>query len=239
MRTSVCSEMQQIRDTQLGIDTLDPSVDVPNDVSALQRDAFATYVEPEIPTLYRVALSLTRKPADAEDLVQDTLLRAYRAICTFDGRFIRAWLLTIMRNTFNSKMRRRRPELLFDPDVEQKPFAFGAETEPEPEEIVVDSQLDATVSKALADLPDHMRKVIELVDFNELSYQEAADLLEVPIGTVMSRLHRGRSRMRDQLLAAKALPSNDASEPVLLARSVSTSGIRPELGSTGKSNGGL
>ena len=77
--------------------------------------AFARYVTPELDVLYRVALSITRKPADAEDLVQDTLLRAYRSIERFDGRYPRAWLLTIMRNAQINRVRRKRPELLREP----------------------------------------------------------------------------------------------------------------------------
>ena len=78
--------------------------------------AFARYVLPEVDVLYRVALSITRNKADAEDLVQDTMLRAFRAIERFDGRHPRAWLLTIMRNAQINRVRRRRPGLLNDPD---------------------------------------------------------------------------------------------------------------------------
>ena len=81
-------------------------------------DAFERYVLPEVEVMLRVARSLTRNHADAEDLVQDTMLRAYRAIDRFDGRHPRAWLLTILRNTHINRNRRRRPELLRDPDVQ-------------------------------------------------------------------------------------------------------------------------
>lgn len=85
--------------------------------SGASGDPFADYVLPEVDTLYRAALSLTRNHADAEDLVQDTLLRAYRSIDRFDGRHPRAWLLTILRNAHINRQRRPRPELLHDPDV--------------------------------------------------------------------------------------------------------------------------
>src|SRR5919204_17709 len=83
-----------------------------------RRQAFATYVLPEVEVLLRVALTLTAQPADAEDLVQDTLLRAYGAVDRFDGRHPRAWLLTIMRRAEINRHRRRRPQLLADPDTD-------------------------------------------------------------------------------------------------------------------------
>ena len=82
--------------------------------------AFRQYVLPEIDVMYRVAMSLTRNKADAEDLVQDSLVRAYKAVDRFDGRYPRAWLLTILRNTQINRTRRRRPELLNDPDTDME-----------------------------------------------------------------------------------------------------------------------
>lgn len=150
--------------------------------------------------MYRVALSLTRNPADAEDLVQDSLLRAYRAIDRFDGRYPRAWLLTILRNAQVNRVRRRRPELLRDPDATMERLADidkGASVE----EVVVDAGFDAEVESAYTSLPAKFRSVVELVDLQGRSYQEAADALSVPVGTVMSRLHRARKRIKAQLEA--------------------------------------
>lgn len=169
--------------------------------------AFAEYVLPEVEVLLRVAMTLTAQPADAEDLVQDTLLRAYRAVDRFDGQHPRAWLLTIMRRAEVNRHRRRRPQLLDDPDADlnrlaQWPTGVGAT----PEDIVVGETFDAVVDTALATLPVKHRQVVQLVDVDGLSYAEAARLLAVPEGTVMSRLHRARKRIRDRLAAAGLAP---------------------------------
>jgi RNA polymerase sigma-70 factor (ECF subfamily) len=163
-----------------------------------RQDAFAMYVLPEVEVLLRVARSLTRHTADAEDLVQDTLLRAYRAIERFDGRHPRAWLLTILRNAHANRVRGRRSEVLFDAETEG---TAGPATE-EPEAVVLRGMFDATVEQAFVALPDKFRRVVELVDLSGLSYQEAAVTLDVPVGAVMSRLHRGRGRIRAALEAA-------------------------------------
>lgn len=167
--------------------------------------AFAEFVLPEVEVLLRVALTLTAQPADAEDLVQDTLLRAYRAIDRFDGQHPRAWLLTIMRRAEINRHRRRRPHLLDDPDTDLDRVSC---TEPadSPEELVLGQSFDNTVGAALAALPDKHRQVVQLVDIAGLSYAQAAELLDVPEGTVMSRLHRARKRIRTQLAAAGLAP---------------------------------
>lgn len=149
--------------------------------------------------LYRVAVSTTRSPADAEDLVQDTLLRAYRGIGGFDGRHPRAWLLTIMRNARVNRGRRRRPELLHDPDEVTRRVAATADVGAQPEEASMAGVLDEHLGAALDALPVKFRQVVELVDVSELSYQEAANALGVPVGTVMSRLSRARRRLRNRL----------------------------------------
>ncbi len=169
-----------------------------NSASQTQEDAFTTFVLPEVDVLYRTAWSLTRNKADADDLVQDTMLRAFRAIERFDGRYPRAWLLTIMRNANLNRVRKKKPDLLDDPD-----FTFERSTKfadhDGPENRVVDPMFDAVIDDAFAKLPEKFRAVVELVDLNGLPYQQAADLLEVPVGTVMSRLHRGRKRIREHI----------------------------------------
>ncbi len=160
---------------------------------------FREYVLPELDVMYRVARSLTRNPTDAEDLVQDTLLRAYRAIDRFDGRYPRAWLLTILRNAQINRVRRKRPELLDDPDATFERYAADDDDSMAPEHVVIDPVFDERVDDALAALPEKFRGVVELVDIEGKSYQDAADALGIPVGTVMSRLHRARRRMRDQL----------------------------------------
>lgn len=166
--------------------------------------AFAEYVLPEVEVLLRVAMSLTSQPADAEDLVQDTLLRAYRAVDRFDGRYPRAWLLTILRHAEVSRRRVRRPYLLDDPDADLDRLTPAADATPE--ELVVDMTFDEIVEAVFEALPLRDRQLVQLVHVDGLSYAEAAQVLGVPRGTVMSRLHRARKRMRDQLMAAGLEP---------------------------------
>jgi RNA polymerase sigma-70 factor (ECF subfamily) len=166
--------------------------------SATDDTAFERYVLPEIEVLLRVAHSLTRNHAEAEDLVQDTLLRAYRGIDGFDGRHPRAWLLTILRNTHINRNRRRRPELLRDPDAATDRMISAASDDRT--DAVIDDEVDVEIIRALESLDEPFRRVVELVDIDGLSYAEAAEVLDVPVGTVMSRLHRARSRIRDRLV---------------------------------------
>lgn len=168
--------------------------------------AFDHYVVPEIPVLYRVALSLTGQPADAEDLVQDTLIRAHRAIERFDGAHPRAWLLTILRHTHLNRVRGKSAVLLFDGDTAEATFDRLGTAAPSAEEVVVSATFEAGVAAALASLPEKHRQVVTLVDIEGLSYQAAADALGVPRGTVMSRLHRARARIREQLAADGLAP---------------------------------
>jgi RNA polymerase sigma-70 factor (ECF subfamily) len=159
--------------------------------------AFERYVLPEIEVLLRVANSLTRNYAEAEDLVQDTLIRAYRGIDGFDGRHARAWLLTILRNTHINRNRRRRPELLRDPDAAADRMISAASDDRT--DAMIDDELDVEIVRALDSLDESFRRVVELVDIDGLTYAEAAEVLDVPVGTVMSRLHRARSRIRERL----------------------------------------
>lgn len=194
--------MSRVRSRHITLDP--PSVSTPPVLDPEQ--AFAEYVLPEVDTLYRVALSLTHNHADAEDLVQDTLVRAYRSIDRFDGRHPRAWLFTIVRNTHINGQRRRRPGLLHDPDAT---LARLESTEPaagNAEDHVMDQTFDAVVESSLRDLSPKYRQVVELVDIEGLTYEEAADTLAVPVGTVMSRLHRARRRMRNELAEAGIAP---------------------------------
>ena len=172
-------------------------------LDAERQRAFAEQVLPEVEVLLRVAMSLTAQSADAEDLVQETLLRAFRAVDRFDGRHPRAWLLTIMRNAEVNRHRRRRPRLLDDPDADLDRLATSPVT---PEELVIGETFDEVVDAAFAALPFKHRQVVRLVDVDGLSYAEVAQLLGVPAGTVMSRLHRARKRIRDRLAAAGLAP---------------------------------
>ncbi len=167
--------------------------------AADQRAAYQRHVLPEVEVLLRVALSMTDQPADAEDLVQETLLRAWRSIDSFDGRHPRAWLLTILRNAHINRHRRQRPTLLDDPDAvfDQRP---GESPEAaSAEDIVVDPVFDDAVESAVGDLPAAYREALMLVDAHGLTYAAAAEVLGVAEGTVTSRLHRARKRVRDRL----------------------------------------
>jgi RNA polymerase sigma-70 factor (ECF subfamily) len=161
-------------------------------------ELFDRYVVPELELLLRTARSLTGNQTDAEDLVQDTLIRAFGAIDRFDGRYPRAWLLTIMRNANINRARKKRPELLRDPDSGLERSLDFAEQRT-PESITVAPMFDAAVESAFASLSPDFRQIVELVDLDGLAYQEAADLLDIPVGTVMSRLHRARKRIRTEI----------------------------------------
>jgi RNA polymerase sigma-70 factor (ECF subfamily) len=163
--------------------------------------AFERYVLPELEVLYRFARSRTRDPVAAEDLVQDTLLRAFRAIDRFDGRHPRAWLLTIMRNAHLSDVRRKRPVLLRDADLSDQIDRPAGRLGHSAEDEVIAGQFDHEVEVAYRALPDAFREVIDVVDLGGLSYDAAATVLDIPVGTVMSRLHRGRRRIRHALTA--------------------------------------
>lgn len=172
--------------------------------SETDEEAFERHVLPEIEVLLRVARSLTRSQVEAEDLVQDTLIRAYRAIGRFDGRYPRAWLLTILRNTHINRNRRRRPELLRDQDATFERLESDASTDRA--DVLVEHTIDGEILAAMDELTDDFRRVVELVDIDGLRYAEAAEVLGVPVGTVMSRLHRARRRIRERLDRAGLAP---------------------------------
>lgn len=167
---------------------------------ASRKSSFRQIVEPEIEVLLRVAGSLTANQADAEDLVQETLVRAYRALDRFDGRHPRAWLLTILRNTNVNLHRRQRPGLIGDFELlgTARP-AFGRSEHPSAEDTVVDGQLSMELDAAVRGLDPRFRATLVLVDVHDLSYAEAASVLGIPVGTVMSRLSRARGRLRKKL----------------------------------------
>ncbi len=166
------------------------------------RDArFREQVLPELEVMYRVARRITGDATDAEDLVQDVLVRAYRSFDGFDGRYPRAWLLTILRNTHINQLRKRRPDLLDDELAQRLPARGHDGREDGTAEQAFQDDLDPVVREALAQLSPKHRAVVALVDLDELTYQEAADVLEVPVGTVMSRLHRARRKVKAHLEA--------------------------------------
>lgn len=164
-------------------------------------------------SLYAVALRMTRRQADAEDLVQDTLLKAMRARHQFQvGTNLRAWLLRILTNTFINKYKRGVLERSFagaedlDPVTEGWMGAATLRALKDPEAHALRPILEEEIRAALDELPEDFRLAVLLVDMQELSYKEAADALGCPIGTVMSRLHRGRRLLKSRLIGqARAL----------------------------------
>jgi RNA polymerase sigma-70 factor, ECF subfamily len=162
-----------------------------------QRRRFEELIVPEMPFLARVSRSMSRSAAEGEDLAQDTLVKAFRAMDRFDGRHPKAWLARIARNTAINRDRRNREFLLAEDGVIEPEQAPG-ETD-DPEQLVLSAEIDSELRDALDELPPAFRVVVQLVDVEGFSYQEAADALEIPVGTVMSRLHRARTRLRRAL----------------------------------------
>jgi len=158
-----------------------------------------------IDSLYGTALRLTRRAADAEDLVQDTYLKAFRSAHQFErGTNLKAWLFTILHNTFRN-MRRHDGRSPVDVDSEAVERAANeGPADQSPEQILTRRTLDADLQAALDALPDAFRQAVWLRDVEELSYAEMAQVLDVPIGTVMSRISRGRRALSEGLQARRA-----------------------------------
>jgi RNA polymerase sigma-70 factor, ECF subfamily len=156
-------------------------------------------------SLYGTALRLTRRPQDAEDLVQDTYLKAFRSAHQFErGTNLKAWLFTILHNTYRN-MRRHDVRSPVDVDSEAVDRAAdGAGDRENPEQLLSRATLDADLQAALDGLPEAFRQAVWLRDVEELSYAEIARVLDVPIGTVMSRISRGRRALFEGLQARRA-----------------------------------
>jgi RNA polymerase sigma-70 factor (ECF subfamily) len=155
--------------------------------------------------LYSSAYRLTRNAADAEDLVQETYLRAYRGFHQFQpGTNLKAWLYRILMNTFINSYRKkqREPQTISEDEIEDwylySRMARGG-AEPSAEATVIESLPDEDVQDALANLPEQFREAVMLADVEGFSYKEIAEIMGVPIGTVMSRLHRGRKALEKAL----------------------------------------
>ncbi len=176
----------------------------PPDDPAL-RERFEREVLPLLPNLYSAALRMTRNPADAEDLVQETYLRAYRGFSGFEeGTNLRAWMYRILTNTFiNSYRKKQREPLTVQEDDLDEWYLFDklgeSGVEPSAEAEVIRSMPDEDVQKALEALPEGFRLAVLLADVEGFSYKEIAQILGIPIGTVMSRLHRGRRALEKAL----------------------------------------
>ena len=176
-----------------------------------------------IDSLYGTAMRLTRRAADAEDLVQDTYLKAFRSAAQFErGTNLKAWLFTILHNTFRN-MRRHDGRNPIEVDSEAVEQAAGDSAhEFSPEQLLTRASLDQDLQAALDALPDTFRQAVWLRDVEELTYAEIAQVLDVPIGTVMSRISRGRRALFERLagqragvgdINRRALPPGDAEAP--------------------------
>ena len=165
-------------------------------------DAFVQEALTYVDSLFGTALRLTRRSADAEDLVQDTYLKAFRSSAQFEpGTNLKAWLFTILHNTFRN-MRRHDVRNPIDVDSEVVEQAAGNSSRDfTPEQLLTRASLDADLQAALDALPDAFRQAVWLRDVEELSYAEIAGVLDVPIGTVMSRISRGRRALFERLAA--------------------------------------
>jgi RNA polymerase sigma-70 factor, ECF subfamily len=172
--------------------------------TAEQEARFERDVIPYMRQLYPTALRITRNPSDAEDLVQETMAKAYRAFHQFTpGTNLRAWLHRIMANTGNSTYRKRQhePQQSLYGDIQDVPAQAGPRTQvaQSAEAEALDHMPDSDIMRAVKELPEEFRSTIYLADVEGYSYREIADMLGIPLGTVTSRLHRARLKVRRKL----------------------------------------
>jgi len=168
---------------------------------AATRERFEQAVLPHLDAAYNLARWLTRNDHDAQDVTQEAFLRAFRFFDGYQGGNMRAWLLTIVRNTCYTWMHQNRPPeaaVEFDEEIHSEESSGGAD----PELQVLASADKDTVQRALAELPEIFREALVLREMEGMSYKEIADVASVSIGTVMSRLARARTRLRQSLGAA-------------------------------------
>jgi RNA polymerase sigma-70 factor (ECF subfamily) len=177
------------------------------DLSAGDKRRFQEDALPLLDPLYAAGLRMTRNPADAEDLVQETMLRAYRAFNRFEeGTNLKAWLFRILTNAYINTYRKkqREPRKVSQDEVEEFDlYRQLKDHDPDmaitPETIVLDRLVDSDVLEAIDDLPEQFRLAVVLSDVEGFSYAEMAEIMDVPLGTVMSRLHRGRKALQKRL----------------------------------------
>lgn len=208
------------------------------DIEAARR-LFEADARPQLDTLYSMALRLTRSPVDAEDLVQDTLVRAYRFYDRFEaGTNFKAWLLRIQMNTFVNRYRRASRERQVFEGPMAVPVGEGVIsrasirglTDP-----VGDAQrnlIAREISRAFDELSDDARAMVLLADIEELSYKEIAEIVGCPIGTVMSRLHRARKQLQGSLQKQAVQlgiieEDDDAADPISLQAFRSRKAVKP------------
>ena len=167
---------------------------------------FAEEALPLLDQLFGAAMKMTRNPQDAQDLVQETYLKAFQAFASFEqGTNLKAWLYRIMTNSYINTYRKKQRQPYLGAVEELEDWQLGgaesttAMSSQSAEAEAIDRTPDSVVTDALNELAEDFRMAVYLADVEGFSYQEIADIQEVPIGTVMSRLHRGRARLRQAL----------------------------------------
>lgn len=189
-------------------DTDSPSADVPSDAGVTDvRALFEEQALPFMDQLYAAGMRMTRNPADAADLVQETYVKAFAAFSQFtQGTNLKAWLYRILTNTFINTYRKKQRDPYQGTLDELEDWQLGGATSAtltstsrSAEAEAIDHLPDSAVKDALQKVPEDFRLAVYLADVEGFSYQEIADIMKTPVGTVMSRLHRGRRLLRELL----------------------------------------
>lgn len=170
-----------------------------------KQEDFQEEIIPHLDAIYNFALRLTTDPNDAEDLVQDTVVKAYRFFNSYEkGTNAKAWLFRILKNSYinNYRKQSKQPHKVDYDEVATYYETIRSEQSDttDLENIMFREMMDDNVSKALEDLPEDFRTVVLLCDVEGFTYEEIANMLDVPIGTIRSRLHRGRNLLRSKLV---------------------------------------
>lgn len=170
---------------------------------AVRDQSFESEALPWLDDVYRFALSLTHDPVDADDVVQDTFLRAYKSWHTYvPGSDCRRWLFTICRNVFLRSLERRSPTIDLEGESETSTSAIAREgIRDEADDLLARVDLGPAIESAIARLPEPFQSTLVLVDVEDRPYEAAATMLGIPVGTVRSRLFRGRRLMQEMLRA--------------------------------------
>ena len=171
---------------------------------SIKQQAFNDEIIPHLESLYNFALKLTADPSDSEDLVQDTIVKAYRFFDSYEkGTNAKAWLFRILKNSFINNYRKnaKKPQEIDYDEVSSFYESIRAERTDttDLEHLIFRDLMDDHFSKALAKLPEDFRTVVLLCDVDGFTYEEISNMLDVPIGTIRSRLHRGRNLLKTEL----------------------------------------